>query len=217
MKKILSLCALALCFAVNTAEAQTDAKAKAVLDGVTKKVNSLKTLKANFALKLTGGKGGKVTDSKKGTIAIKGTKYHVQLTGQEIICDNKTVWTCNADAKEVTVSTFNPKDQSISPAKLLTNFYDKEYRYKYIGERKEGGKSCDVVELTPIDASKQVVKIELLVDKASSMIVGGNIWSKSGNKTQYTISNITPNVNIADNFFVWDSKSHPGVEVNDLR
>ncbi len=213
MKKLLSVCALALCFAAQTVHAQ-DAKAKAILDGVTKKVNTLKTIKANFALKLT---GGKVADSKKGTIAIKGTKYHVTLTGQEIICDNKTVWTYNADAKEVTVSTFNPKDQSISPAKLLTNFYDKEYRYKYAGERTEGGKKCDVIELTPIDASKQTTKIELLIDKATSMIVGGNIWAKNGNKTQYMISNVVTNSAVADDFFVWNAKAHPGVEVNDLR
>lgn len=212
MKKLFSVCALALCFSV-TAHAQ-DAKAKAILDNVTKKVNSLKSIKANFALKLT---GGRVNESKKGTIAIKGTKYHVQLTGQEIICDNKTVWTYNADAKEVTVSTFNPKDQSISPAKLLTNFYDKEYRYKYAGERTEGGKKCDVIELTPIDGNKQTTKIELLIDKSTSIIAGGYIWSKNGNKTQYMISNVTTNAAIADDFFTWNAKAHPGVEVNDLR
>ncbi len=212
MKKLLSVCVLALSFAIN-ANAQ-DAKAKAILDNVTKKVNTLKTIKANFALKLT---GGKVNDSKKGTIAIKGTKYHVQLTGQEIICDNKTVWTYNAEAKEVTVSTFNPKDQSISPAKLLTNFYDKEYRYKYIGERTEGGKKCDVIELTPIDANKQTTKIELLIDKGNSMIAGGNIWAKNGNKTTYMISNVVTDKPIADDFFTWNTKAHPGVEVNDLR
>ena len=217
MNKVLSVCALALFFSANTAVAQTDAKAKTVLEGVTKKVNSLKSLKANFALKLTGGKGGKVTDSKKGTIALKGPKYHVKLDGQEIICDNKTVWTYNVDAKEVTISTFNPKEQSISPAKLLTNFYDKEYKYKYAGERKESGKNCDVVELTPTDAGKQVSKIELMVDKATSMIVGGNIWSKNGNKTQYIISNVQPNVTVPDTYFVWDVKAHPGVENNDLR
>lgn len=217
MKKLLSVCALALCFGAHTAHAQNDPKAKTILDGVTKKVNSLKSIKANFALKLTGGKGGKVTDSKKGNISIKGTKYHVMLTDQEIICDNKTVWTYNADAKEVTISSFNPKDQSISPAKLLTNFYDKEYKYKYVGERTEGGKKCDVIELTPNDASKQVMKIELLVDKASSMISGGTIWSKNGNKTQYSISNVVTNTNMGDDLFTWNAKAHPGVETNDLR
>ncbi len=214
MKKLLSVGLMALCFSAYQATAQTDAKAKKVLESVTKKVNSLKSLKASFALKLS---GAKVSDSKKGTIALKGQKYHVQLSGQEIICDTKTVWNYNVDAKEVTINKFNPEEQSISPAKLLTNFYDKEYKYKYAGERKEAGKTCDVIELTPNDNSKQVTKIELLVDKASSMIAGGTIWSKNGNKTQYTISNVTPNATIADSYFGWDPKAHPGVETNDMR
>jgi chaperone LolA len=217
MKKALLVCGLAIGVLGNTAIAQTDAKAKAVLESVSKKVNSLKTLKANFTLKITGGKGGKVNDSKKGTISLKGQKYHFMVSGQEVICDNQTIWNYNADAKEVTINKFNPNDQGISPAKLLTNFYDKEYKYKYTGERKEGGKNCDVVELTPNDASKQVTKIELLVDKASSMIVGGTMWSKNGNKTQYAISNIVPNSSIPDTYFTWDAKAHPGTEVNDMR
>ncbi|NDC41792.1 MAG: outer membrane lipoprotein carrier protein LolA [Chitinophagia bacterium] len=201
-KPLLALCLAALC--TNAVQAQNDPKAKTVLDGVTKKMNSLKSLKADFTLKIA---GGKVNDTKKGTIATKGQKYHLNLSGQEIICDTKTIWTYNA----------NPAEQSVSPAKLLTNFYDKEYKYKYAGERKENGKSCDVIELTPNDKGKQVTKIELLVDKATSMIAGGNIWSKNGNKTQYTISGISQNANLPDTYFAWDAKGHPGVEVNDLR
>ncbi len=217
IKKIFAACAVMLSLNMGTALAQTDAKAKAILDGVTQKVNSLKTLKANFTLKITGGKNGSVNDTKKGTVALKGQKYHVTLSGQEIICDNKTVWTYNADAKEVSITAYNPAEQSLSPAKLLTNGYDKEYRYKYVGTRNVSGKNCDVIELTPIDSKKQVSKTELLVDKASSMIVGGTVWSKNGNKTQYSISNFVPNGAIADSYFTWDSKSHPGVEVNDMR
>ena len=214
ISKVVVGCLITICVTTSNANAQTDPKAKAVLDGVTKKMNSFKTLKASFELKIS---GGKVTDSKKGTITTKGQKYHVLLSGQEIICDNKTIWTYNPDAKEVTINSFNPAEQSISPAKLLTNFYDKEYTYKYAGTRKEAGKNCDVVELMPVDKSKQASKIELLVDKSTSMIAGGNIWSKNGNKTQYIISGITPNTTIADSYFTWDAKAHPGVEINDLR
>ena len=89
MRKIIPVFILALsCFGI-TAHAQNDPKAKAVLDGVSKKVKSLKSLKANFALNLTGGKGGKVNESKKGTVTLKGEKYHVEINGQEIICDSK--------------------------------------------------------------------------------------------------------------------------------
>ncbi len=217
MRKIALFCALAVSCATVQASAQNDAKAKAVLEAVSKKVNSLKSLKANFALNLTGGKGGKVTDSKKGSISLKGQKYHVLLSGQEIICDTKTIWTYTKDAKEVQISNYNPSEQTLSPAKLFTNFYDKEYKYTYKGERKEGGKNCDVIEMVPNDKSKQFSKIELLVDKATSVIAGGNIWEKNGNKYQYTVSNFTPNANIPDSYFTWNPKEHAGVEVVDLR
>ena len=217
MKKFLQIIIVALSLISQPVLAQTDAKAKAILDATTKKINSLKSLKANFALKLTGGKGGKVNDSKKGTIELKGQKYHVLLSGQEIICDNKTIWTYTKDSKEVQISNFNPAEHTMSPAKLFTNFYDKEYAYSYKGERKESGKNCDVVELTPNDKSKGFSKIELMVDKATSLIVGGNIWEKNGNKYQYSITNFTPNAPVPDTDFTWDAKSHPGVEVVDLR
>ena len=217
MKKILLISAYALCYMITPAQAQNDPKAKTVLDAVTKKVNSLKSLKANFTINLSGGKGSKVNDTKKGTITLKGQKYHVTLNGQEIICDNKTVWTYTKDAKEVQITNYNPTEQTMSPAKLLTNFYDKEYRYSYKGEKKENGKTYDAIELLPLDNSKKYSKIELMVDKGTTMIAGGNITEKNGNKVHYTVSNVVANPNVPDTEFAWDAKSHAGVEVVDLR
>lgn len=218
MRSLLTLSFLVLLGWSNNAIAQNDPKAKSILDGVTKKVSALKSMKANFSLKLTGGKGGNVTDTRKGSIELKGQKYHVVLGNQEILCDNKTVWTYNKEAKEVQVATYNPGEQSMSPAKLFQpSFFDKEYTYAYKGERKEGGKTCDVIELTPRDKSKPIARIEMLIDKATSMIAGGNYWEKNGNKYAITISNIVQNAEIPDGMFSWNPKEHPGVEVVDLR
>lgn len=215
-RKSIFLFAILIFSALQTINAQNDPKAKAILDGVTKKINGLKSLKANFALHLSGA-GGKLNDTKKGTIYLKGQKYRVTLPGQEIINDNKTVWTYLKDANEVQVSSFNPNEQTISPAKFFTNFYDKEYKYKYAGTKKFNGKNCDIIELTPISASKQFSKVELAIDKASSTIAGGNIWEKNGNKYQYDVSGFTPNADVTDALFTFDAKKYPGVEVVDLR
>lgn len=214
MRKVSLICALAICTVIIPATAQNDAKAKSVLDEMTKKVKSLKTLKANFVLNIT---GAKIKDTKKGSISLKGEKYHVELGNQEIICDNKTIWTYNKDAKEVQISNYNPSEQSMSPAKLLTNSYEKEYKYSYKGEKKEKGKTFDMVELTPKDNNAKATKIELVVDKATSIVSAGNIWEKNGNKIQYSISNFTPDSNIPDAYFTWNQKEHAGVEVVDLR
>lgn len=218
MKKTILFCAAALACFSNAAMAQNDPKAKGVLDAVSKKVNGLKMLKANFAISLSGGKGGKVTDTKKGTVTVKGQKYHVELAGQEIICDGKTIWTYNKDAKEVQVANFNPAEQSVSPAKILTpDFYEKEYKYTYKGEQKEQGKNCDVVELVPNDKNKQVNKISLYIDKAASMMAGGDYWEKNGNKYHIAVSNLVLNGNTPDTYFSWNPKEHPGIETVDLR
>src|SRR5690606_19636539 len=139
--------------AVGPAQAQ-DAKAKSILEAASKKMNGLKTLKATFVLKLLGN-GGAVRDTKKGTFLMKGSKYHIALAGQEIICDGKTVWTYMKDANEVQVSNYNAEEQSISPMKLFTNFYDKEYNYRHVGTRKVAGKTANIIEMTPVNKSKQ--------------------------------------------------------------
>lgn len=217
MKKILFVMVLGGCCAAQPVMAQNDTKAKTILEAVSKKINGLKSLKANFTLTLSGGKGGKVKDTKKGAIAMKGQKYRVTISNQEIICDAKTVWTYNKDAKEVQVTNYNPAEQSMSPAKLFTNFYDKEYKYSYKGDTKEQGKSCDLIELIPNDKTKQLSRIELMVDKSTSTILGGNYWEKNGNQYKIAISNYAPNANIPDTYFAWDAKTNPGVEVVDLR
>jgi len=212
MKRLLSLGLIALSMLAQPAMAQ-ETKAKTILEEMSKKVNSLKSLKANFALHLN---SGKMKETKKGTFFMKGPKYRVSLAGQEIICDNKTVWTYTKDANEVQISKFNPNEQTISPTKLFTNFYDKEYNYRYAGNEKVNGKNCDIIELTPNSKNKQFKKVQLAVDN-SRTIVGGKVWEKNGGEIDYDISGYTPNANVSDAMFTFDPKKYPGVEVIDLR
>ncbi len=210
---LLAGAALILCASI-PAQAQ-DAKAKSILESASKKMSGLKTLKATFVLKLMG-TGGKVRDTKKGTFLMKGPKYHISLAGQEIICDGKTVWTYMKDANEVQVSSYNPNEQSISPTKLFTNFYYKEYSYRYVGTRKVAGKNASIIEMTPVNKAKQFSKVELAIDN-NSTIAGGNIFEKNGNQYQYEVSAFTANPALTDAQFTFDAKAYPGVEVVDLR
>lgn len=198
------------------ANAQGDAKAKAILDQVSAKVKSLKSLKANFSITITGAKGGK-PQTKTGNVAMKGNKYHVTISGQEIFCDNKTSWTYMKESNEVQISSFDPNENTFSPSKLFTNFYDKEYAYKYIGVSTVAGKKVDVIHLTPIKASNKYNKVELFVDGVNKIIAGGKMFEKNGNVYAYSVSGYTANPALADNLFVFDTKKYPKVEVVDLR
>ncbi len=200
-----------------TAHAQTDARAKAVLDQLSGKVKAMKSLKTAFSLSLASA-NGKTKDTKKGSLEMKGEKYHVALGPQEIFCDGKTVWTYLKDAGEVQVSNYNAGEQTISPAKLFTSFYDKEYAYQYTGKKTVGGKSCDVVTLMPKAGTKQQFKkVELAVDGKTNTLVGGTLTEKNGTVYQYEVSNYTPNAPVSDAAFSFDPKKYKNVEVVDLR
>ena len=220
MKKTILIGAL-LCGMVSVGTAQTkggqnDPKAKAVLDGVSRKFKSLTSVVANFILKIEGSNNN-VSDTKKGTVYLKGAKYKVALDGQEIISDNKTSWTYTKDANEVTINSVDQSAGTMTPAKLFTNFYDKDYLYRLDGETTEKGKVLQNIELTPTDKSKSMFKVLVSIDKKNQTIARMKMFEKNGNKVTYEITNFTPNAGVNESTFTFDTKKYPGVEVVDLR
>lgn len=195
---------------------KSDPEAKKVLDAVSAKFKTFKTMKASFSLKIENA-SGKIQGTKAGTVLMKGEKYQVSITGQEIFCDGTNIWTLDKAAKEVQLSTLDNSSGSITPQKLFTNFYDKDFLFVLNPEIKKNGKTYQVVELTPIDKSKAFFKVILEVDKSAKMIMSTRVFEKSGNRYVYAISTFTTNVPIPDDSFVFTAKKFPGVELIDLR
>ncbi len=193
-----------------------DPKAKTILDGVSARFKTLKSVVANFVLKVEGANNS-VTDSKKGTVYMKGPKYKVTMDGQEIISDNKTSWTYAKDVNEVTINNVDQSGGAITPAKLFTNFYDKDFLYRLNPETTEKGKVLQNIEMTPTDKSKNIFKVIVSVDKKAQNIAKMKVFEKNGNHYTYEITNFTPNAAVTDATFIFDAKKYPGVEVVDLR
>ncbi|GAB2651895.1 LolA-like putative outer membrane lipoprotein chaperone [Flavihumibacter cheonanensis] len=217
MNKILTLVALLIGFgSVNISQAQSDPAAKQILDGVSAKFKTFKAVQSGFTLKVEDGKG-KVQGEKSGVVFMKGGKYRVNISGQEIYSDGTNVWTYDKGANEVTITKMEGGQNSLTPQKLFTNFYDKDFLYKLNGEKKVGNRQMQEIELTPIDKSKAFHKVYLLVDKAQKSIFSAKILEKNGNVYTYTVSNFNGKAVIPDAQFVFDKKKYPGVEEIDLR
>ena len=71
---------------------------------------------------------------------MKGNKYRVTITGQEIFCDGSNISTYDKSTNEVTITKIDPSANSLTPQKIFTNFYDKDYLYKLNGEKAVAGK-----------------------------------------------------------------------------
>jgi outer membrane lipoprotein carrier protein len=219
MKKLFTLLMLASVVSVNAQDKNpttNDASAKKILDAVSAKFKTYKSPQASFAYKVENAQG-KALSTKKGTVIMKGNKYKVMMDGMEIYSDGKTSWNYDKSANEVTVNSVDAAGTAMTPQKLLTNFYDKDFYYKYNGEKKDAGKTVQEIELTPTDKNKSFHKVYLLVNKATSTISSAKFLEKTGSRYTYSITSLNGSANVKDGDFMFDKNKHPGVEVVDLR
>ncbi len=206
---------LALGIFSNVAFAQKDDKAKEILAGVSKTYRTYKTLKTDFTFTLNNAQA-KVKETQKGTLFLKGNKFKVAMTNQELISNGAVQWTYLKNDKEVQVNNVDNSGEALNPAKIFT-IYEKGFKYIYVGEKKVGAKVLQQIELSPTDTKKSVFKIKLDVDKVKKQIANATIFEKNGNTYTYSVTNFTPNFAVADAAFSFDAKKYPGVEVVDLR
>lgn len=197
---------------------QSDPAAKKVLDAVSTKFKTFKSVQASFTLRNEDSKGT-LLGSKKGTVSLKGSRYRVTVagTGQEIFCDGANIWTYDKAANEVTITKPDPSTNTITMQKLFSNFYDKDFLYKLNGNKTVDKKSLQEIEMTPVDKTRPFHKVYLLVDKKSNTIYSTRVLDKSGNVVVYTVNSMNGSANLPDNLFVFDKSKYPGVEVIDLR
>lgn len=203
-------------FAQNNSLGKSDPAAKAILDNVSAKFKTYKSVQADFTLSITDA-NGKVEGTKKGVVYMNGSKYRVNISGQDIYSDGNNIWTYDKSANEVQISKFDPSSNTITPQKMFTNFYDKDFLYKLNGETKQGKKTIQEIELTPVDKTKTFYKVLVGIDKASKNIVSTKVFEKNGNRYIYTITGMKTNTNLPPSLFVFDAKKYPNVEVVDLR
>lgn len=192
-----------------------DKDAGKILDKVSKNYKSFKTIKADFKIKIIN-KQNKSSQSEKGILYVKGKKFRVEMDGQEIYCDGKTMWTYLKDVNEVQISDYNTKKTDINPSEIFT-VYEKGFLSKFIGEGKKGNIVTQHIELTPTDKKKPFFKVKLTIDKMAQKIMDMTVLNKNGIESLYEIIQLTPNVTLDDSFFKFDKKSKPGVVEIDLR
>jgi outer membrane lipoprotein carrier protein len=203
---------LAGLFLFSSLNAQSgDQNAKQILDKASAKIKSYKSLQVQFSYQLQAANGTS-QGIKKGTASMKGPKYLVQLNGQEIYCDGKTIWTYDKSSNEVTINKVDPSSTTLSPQKLFTNFYDKDFLYKVNGEQNSGGKTLVEIEMTPNDKTQNFHKVYLYVDKKTFIVSPIKVLDKNGNRYIYTVINLNGNAGLSDASFIFDKARHPGVE-----
>ena len=208
MKKATTIIGIILTFMVGAAQAQTMASelVKKTID----KINKHKNVEFVFDYDMSN-ETIAVTESASGTAYMQGDAYKLEVEGQQIISDGKTMWTYLPDSEEVMVSNPSDDENIITPIKLLTT-YDKDYTMKY---GKSSEKGIKVVEMS--NPKGEVSKVTLKINEAKLEIVSATISNRSGDAFTIKIKKTVFDQNLEAKFFTFDEKAHPKVDVIDMR
>lgn len=199
-------------------QAQTDTKAKEILDKASQKTRSYKTISADFTFSMQN-KQMKINETNKGSIKLKGNKYVVDIPGAglKIFADGKTSWNYMKNGNQVTISPIDDSSSDLMDPSSVFTIYEKGFKSKFIAEKMVEGKQIYQIELFPDQSSFEVSKITIEINKASLAIQSALLFGTDGNTYSITVNQFQPNKEIADNEFVFDAKKFPGVEIIDLR
>jgi outer membrane lipoprotein-sorting protein len=186
-----------------------------LLEDVINKISGYKNFKADLSYTMVNNEMD-INEKKTGKIFVSGDKYRIEMPGQIIITDGKTLWTYLEDSQEVMVSSVEDNGESISPTKILTS-YNKDYSAKFSSDPKYKKGVLRLINLKPGDKGKNFDKMSVVINEKKLDLESFSVYDKNGNVFTYNILNIQPNVNLPEDTFVFDPKKHPDVEVVDMR
>ena len=216
MKKLI-LITMAIAF-MFTALAQKDEEARKILEKVSSTTKSYNSIRIKFKY-IMDNRIEKMKDTTKGTIYLKGDKFKLFFKGNEVFSDGKTVWTHSVDAGEITINNVDTEnDESLNPANILT-IYEKGFKYRYMGEIKNQGKTYYQIDLypeNPKDKSYSIVKLK--IDKSNYHLNSVKMIGKEGIDYILDLVEFKPNVKVIDSMFTFDPTKYPkDIEINDMR
>jgi len=208
---------LSLCFLLSALSifAQTDAKAKAILDKASLMFKQ-KAVKFDFMLTLEDTK----TDKKKvvkGDAVVKGNKFKLTVPAVHTYFDGKSEYVYVLKNKEVSISVPTKAElQDINPALILTSYSQKGSVQFSLDSKQE--LPYYVIDVFPdFKLKKNYYKSIIRIDKKTLQVISIKVLCQNGVHSLFQLSNYDTKQDYKDNFFVFDLKANPKVNVNDLR
>ena len=218
MKKTFLLIATITLYSFSSFAQDQDPKAKTILDELSKITKAYKTITSDYIFTILN-KDKKQTEKQTGKVLVKGSKFKLEIPGNNIVCDGKTIWAHNKDANEVTIKSFDATNEDqLNPSKIFT-MYESGYKYKYEKEEKVGAAMCHVIILYPSikPEKKKFHTVKIFVDKTKKQVAKLVMLMKDGSTQSYEIKLFKPNVEIADAAFVFDLKPFKADQITDER
>ena len=194
-------------------KAQTTEAAKKLLDQVSAKIASFKTMQFDFVYVLEN-RQENIKQETEGSVTVSGDRYKLNFLGAEQLFDGQKTYTIVPENEEITISTVEEEDDfGINPSKLLY-FYKEGYAFQWDIKQNVMGRNIQFIKLIPIEENKEVKYLLLGIDTRLKTIYRLIEIGANETRTTLTISNFTPNIKLAANYFTFDATQYPDFYIN---
>ena len=192
---------------------QNTEAARKLLDEVSGKISSFKNMKFDFTYVLEN-RPENIRQETNGSVTISKDLYRINFLGFEQLFDGKMTYTIVPENEEITIS--DPEEESefgINPSEILT-IYKKDYAYQWDIKQNVMGTPVQFVKLIPNEEKKELKYLLLGIDMRTKLIYRLIEIGRYDTRTTLTLKNIKTNINLRDDFFVFDKNKYPDYYIN---
>lgn len=206
---------LILFFSVNVfSQTDKDKKAEDILNTLSEKAKTYKTIVATFTFTQEDLKAKDVT-KQDGEVKVEGDKFALTLGDYQIYNDGNITWVYDSDMNEATKDLTEDVQDPDSPSfsEMLT-MWENGFKYKFDSEKTVNGKTYQVVNLYPENtAEKTYHTAKITIDKAKQEIVKIILLGKDGINYIYEIKSFKVNTDLPESTFTFDPSKHPDCDI----
>ncbi len=197
--------------AVRCAAAQSSDE---VLARIRERYTEIHDAEINFVQK-TVFAGSRVEQSAAGTLVLKKENmYRVEMEGQTVVTDGRTVWSYSRSTHQVLIDMFNADARLRTPERILMGETG-DYTPTLLGRETSGGRELIGLKLSARGDQTTGGTIRLWVDPRTWIIRKAVLEDGNGKETTYTVNEIRLNTGVPDSRFTFQIPE--GADVVDLR
>ena len=192
---------------------QNTEAARKLLDEVSGKISSFKNMKFDFTYVLEN-RPENIRQETNGSVTISKDLYRINFLDFEQLFDGKMTYTIVPENEEITIS--DPEEESefgINPSEILT-IYKKDYAYQWDIKQNVMGTPVQFIKLIPNEEKKELKYLLLGIDMRTKLIYRLIEIGRYDTRTTLTLKNIKTNINLRDDFFVFDKNKYPDYYIN---
>ncbi|MBO5819321.1 MAG: outer membrane lipoprotein carrier protein LolA, partial [Bacteroidales bacterium] len=154
----------------------------------------------------------------EGSIAMQASRFYLEVPDEmKAWFDGRDLWTLIINAQEVNLSTPSPEELLMLNPVNIFSLYKQGYQSRLLGDKQSSKQSLSGIELKAQEASAEISRIVIYVDKNKLHPAEIVIYQRDGNHAIIDIYQYQTNQNHPNSRFLFPQKDYPMVEVIDLR